>query len=291
MSEKIAPPPEASQSVEQRDISPTATRIRNAAESIGSFLEERAKSNAHDEALKEYRDRDHSGYVDHIASLAEATDKHGEPLESQNFGAKLLSKEHSRADREKFIEDGKQRLSKMGSTALDLAKNAGLITVGVGVMGYNATAKLARESKLKHDIKSENKDFIKSYKKETGRFDKQAKRESKKLDKANAIAIKKAKRDDKRFDRSMNRKATIEKWQDRAIKVGEFYANSKEATIVRAENGARRVGNTYRSSKETYEAVKTSTTEKKRKLGAFALKARVAGQAAIVAGREEFNKK
>lgn len=280
-----------------RETSPMAGRVRAAAERFAARLEKRAISRAHNDALKEYRDRDHSDYVDHVASLADDDTN----SEAQAFNRNLLRKEERRSDREEFIEDATLQLRALGGLGLEKAvnvsKDAGLIAVGLGAMGYEAAANRARGALLKHEMKAENRRFRKDYAKETKQFDKTASKEAKKLGKLDAKEMRSAKKEDRKFERGMRRKVTVEKWESRAQKAGDTYRATKEtakakkeATIVHLENGARRTGEAYRTTKESYETAKTSAAEKKQKLGAFAVKARSAGQAAVAAGREEFKK-
>lgn len=265
--------------VETRDVSPFAVRVRNAAERFATILEKRAVSRAHSEALKEYRDRDHSDYVDHVAGLA----SDGETDETRKFNKALLRKEERRSDREELIEGATLQLRALGGLALDktkdagyiavgigalgyekaekVTKDAGLIALGVGVMGYEAAGKRVQVAKFKHEVKSDDRAFRKNYAKEMKQFDKGAQRDAKALKKDQKVEMRQAKKDDRSFERDMKRKATVEKWQGRVQKTAE-----------------------------TYEKVKTTTVEKKRKMGRFALKARTVGTAAWSAGRDEFKK-
>lgn len=281
---------EAAPTVDTRETSPMAGRVRAAAERFATRLEKRAVSRAHDAALKEYRDRDHSEYIDHVASLA---DDDTNP-EAQAFNRSLLRKEERRTDREELIEDATLQLRALGGLGLEKTVNAGKsateLGVGLGVMGYKAAANRARGALLKHEMKTENRRFRKNYAKETKQFDKAASKDARKLEKLDAKEMRSAKKEDRKFERGMRRKVTAEKWEDRARKVGETYRNKKEATVVRLENGARRTGEAYRATKESYESTKTSAADKKRKLGAFAVEARSAGQTAIATGREKLKK-
>lgn len=300
---------EPTRTPEQRQVSPAADRIRNAAERIGSILEKRAVSRAHDEALKEYRDRDHSDYVDHVSGLMDNADT----AKARDFNRSLLRKEERRSDREDLIDAGKKRLRGFGALALEKSKEAGTIAyglgiigsekakgaakttgltaLGLGVMGYEAASKRVDTAKFRHEMNAGERASARSSKKELKDFDRVEKRDAKSLKKEARQDIRAAKKDDRRFEREMRAKMRSEKWEARINKVAVAYEGKKEAVIVRVENGARHTGEAYRATKESIEATKRSAAEKKRKVGSFALKAQNAGAAALAAGREEFKKK
>lgn len=293
---------------ETREISPVANRVRAAAERIGTILERRAIDKAHGEALKEYRNRDHSEYVDHVSGLMD----NAETEEARDYNRSLLRKEERRSDREELIDAGKERLRTFGNIAVEqskeagtiayglgimgkekvkgAAKDAGLTALGLGVMGYEAASKRLDTAKFRHEMNASSREFRKNYKRETKQFDKEAGREAKRLKKQAKQDVRVAKKDDRRFEREMRAKMRSEKWEARITKIAVAYEETKESVIVRAENGARRTGEAYRATKESYESKKEAVAEKKRRLGAFAVKARNAGAAAVAAGREEMKK-
>ena len=300
--------PTGAEQRDTREVSSAATRVRAAAERIGTILERRAIARAHSEALKEYRDRDHSDYVDHVSSLAD----NAETKEARDYNRALLRKDERRTDREELIDAGKARLRTVGNIAVEqskeagtiayglgvmgkekaksAAKDAGLTALGLGVMGYEAASKRYETAKFRHELNSESRAFRKDYKRETKRFDKDAERASKRLKKEAKQDIRVAKKEDRRFEREMRAKMRSEKWEARITKINVAYESKKEAVIVRLENGARRTGEAYYATKESYEAKKQAVADKKRRVGAFALKARSAGAAAWSAGRDELRK-
>lgn len=262
-----------------RPVSPLAKRIRSAAERFATRLDRRAIAKSHDKALKQYRKDDHSAYVDHVAGLA----AEGQTEDVRMFNVNLLRKEEAKSDRAEVIEGATLQLRALGSLAMDktvtVAKEAGYIGIGLGTMGYKAAAKRAQGAMLKHEMAAGNRQFKKSYARETKEFDKSARQEHKTLLKQEKAEMKQAIKEDRNFERDMHRKRSDEKWDAR-----------KEAVIVKLEKGAKRAGEAYRATKETYETVKNTTVEKKRKLGAFTLKARAVGQDTVAARRHESNK-
>lgn len=284
-----------------RTVSPFAVRVRNAAERFATILEQRAIGRAHDAALKEYRDRDHSGYVDHVAGLA----SDGETDDIRSFNKGLLRKDERRTDREELIEGATLQLRALGGLALDktkdaglialgvgaigyekaekVGKDAGLIALGVGVMGYEAASKRVDTAKFRHELNATERNTRKSDKKELRQHDKHAKRELKREYKQIKKDTKQLTQEDRAFDRDLARTARVEKWEARVDKVEGAIRSKKEAVIGRTSEA-------YRTSKESYEAKKLAVANKKRRLGAFAVKARTAGAAALSAGREELKK-
>jgi hypothetical protein len=259
-----------------RPISPLAERIRGAAERFATRLEKRALSRAHDAALKEYRARDIAEYSNHVDRLSRSDEDYADHYKS------LQKKEDRIADREELIEGATLQLRALGGLALEktahVVKEAGYIGIGLGAIGYEAAAKKARGASLKLEMASANRQFKKTYARETKAFDKSARKETKTLLSQQKAEMKHAVKEDKKFERDMRRKQSAEKWDAR-----------KEAVIVKLENGARRTGKAYRATKESYETVKSTTVEKKRKLGAFTLKAKAVGQDAVAAKRRGSN--
>lgn len=296
----VAPQTPESQ-VETREVSPFAVRIRNAAERFATILETRAVNRAHDEALKEYRDRDHSAYVDHVAGLA----ADGETSGVRHANKALLRKEERRSDREELIEGATLQLRALGGLALDktkdagdialgigvlgyekaekVGKDAGLMALGLGVMGYEAASKRVDTAKFRHELNATERNDRKSDKKELRQHDKHAKRELKRQHKQIDKDAKRLAHEDRAFDRDLARTARVEKWEARVDKVEGAIRNKKEAVVGRTSEA-------YRTTKESYEAKKQAVANKKRRLGAFAVKARTAGAAAWSAGREELKK-
>lgn len=242
-----------------RPVSPLASRITNAAERFAARLEKRAISKAYDQALKQYRKDDHSGYVDHVAGLA----SHSEMEEARAFNRNLLRKEERRSDREDLVDAGKDRLTDLGN-----------IAVGLGVLGYGVAEKRAFKTARRVQNKLQDRSFAredaklhKQYERTVKKLDKQSAQQNAKLDKLAAKDSLRGKKYDEKFERSMARK---QKWENRT-----------EAVVSTLEKGARVAGNTYRSTKETYEHTRTLTSEKKRKMGKLIVHARNVGSATL----------
>jgi hypothetical protein len=204
------------------EISPMATRIRKAAERFANRLERRAINRAHDEALDFMRKTDNADYVDHVAELAE----NGDTEKIRNANRNLLNKEYSRADREASLEAGKQKLQYLGALATatviesskivsEATKSAGEVvsetTKGVGTVIKSEAQYKINDLRLKHSNDRLTKQFHRNYEKETKRFDKQAEKASRKLEKSNQKDIKRAVKEDERFERSMRNKERVEK--------------------------------------------------------------------------------
>lgn len=297
---------ETEQNHDTREISPTASRVRAAAERIGSILERRALTKAHSDAIKEYRQRDIEGYSNLIDNLARSDEPYADDF------ARLQRKEDRIASREELIDAGKERLRSVGSMAIEkskeagtiayglgiigsekakgAAKEAGLTALGLGVMGYEAASKRVDTAKFRHELNATERTSRRSDKKELRAHDKAAKKELKQTHKQIKRDAKQLARENKAFDRDLARTARIEKWEARANKIDVFFEEKKEAIAVRVEKGATRTVETYLSTKESLERKKQAAAEKKRRMGAFALKARNAGAAAWAAGREEIKK-
>ncbi len=255
-------PSETFSVVEQEDtraISPLSERIRNATDRFANRLEKRAMAKSHDEALKEYRDRDHSGYVDHVANLASSEDESIFP-EAKEFNQNLLITEEERSDRdearEAMLENAEVHLRIFGNIALERSKDAGHIALGMGVLGYQAIQKRVQTASFHHEMNRDRKHSAKQYAKESTRFEKQNAKDNKVLSKQAAKDSRRGAREDRKFESSMKRKETKEK-------IVGSYEKTVNATTEKAV--------------KSYEKSLSYATTKKKKLGSFAIAAREVG--------------
>lgn len=255
-----------------REVSPTGTSIVRAAQRINSLLEQRAINKAHGEALKEYHDRDHSDYIDHLASLKDSEEV--TPM-ARATAEMALNNEYRKADREEMIEKAKNKLRGFGSSALTRLKNAGRLTIGLpgavveagingakraneamgdAVMaglekteaGMDAVGKKIVETKaniktnsqtrqFNRETKSNQKQFQKEYAEEMKAFDKQAKSEAKLQAKVDKWESKFAAKEDRRFERSMRKKAAKERRAARHQRWSDRRNAIKEAIVSAPE--------------------------------------------------------
>lgn len=79
---------------DNRHLSPTAHALNR----VATFLEVRATNKVHEQALDEYRDRDRSGYADHMQHLTETVDAEGHPIGDQReYATNRLTNERNAA--------------------------------------------------------------------------------------------------------------------------------------------------------------------------------------------------
>lgn len=229
---------------DNRPISSLAERIRNATERFASRLEERSIAKAHNDALGEYRDRDHSGYVDHVARLASSEDVSVLP-EAKEFNQSLLVTEEQETDRaearEALLENAEVHLRIFGNIALERSKDASNIALGIGVLGYQAIEKRVQTAAFQRTMNRDLKKSEKQYAKDSARFEKQNTKDYKALSKQAAKDSRQGAREDLKFERSMKRKATTEKI------VGSYeksvnYATSRKKKLGSFAMAAREVG-------------------------------------------------
>lgn len=279
--------------VDTREVSPTGSSIVRAATRINSVLERRAINKAHSEALKEYRSIDNAGYVDHIASLAESEEV--SPM-AQASAQMALEREHRIADTKEFFDTSKENVSKLGRSALKSLKSAGMITLGLGVLGAEAAGRGAKRTaemtgdgmmagfakaeagmdrvgnkilETKADIKSSyqtyqfnretkanQKQFQKEYAKEVKAFDKATAKEAKIQAKQDKIDIKEAAREDRRFERSMHKKAALERRNARRARWSASFDTLKATAVSGIESSKDFVTDTTDKARETAERAK-----------------------------------
>lgn len=138
-----------------------AINVLAAANRIADFLDARQSAKDvrelntdHTEALAEYRDRDHSGYVNHLAKLSD-TQIEGDLIgteEIQTFAEDSLNRENRIEDRNEAIDKAKSKLRGFGRSALDILRKTGRITAAVGIgVGIIAGRGIARGARIAGD--------------------------------------------------------------------------------------------------------------------------------------------
>jgi len=251
-----------------REVSPVGATLVRAAQRVNDLLEQRAINKAHGQALKEYRDRDHSGYVDHIADLKDSEE--ATPM-ARATAEMALDGEYRKADREEMIEKAKNKVRGLGSSALSRLKIAGRLTLALPGAAVEATvnnAKRANEAmgdavmkgfekvedgmdavgkkivekkesiKTNHQTRQFNremnnsqKQFEKEQAKQLESFDKEAKSEAKLQAKVDKRESKFAAKEDRRFERSMLKKAAQERKNERRARWSNRLTAVKEAIV------------------------------------------------------------
>lgn len=126
--------PSVEANVDNRELSPTASLMRGAVDKVAAMFERRALNKAHGEALKEDRSRTET-------LQNEAFDSYSENIDF------TMNREQNekREAREAKIEDAKKMVNKIGRSALTGVTNAGLITLGIGILAGEATVKKTKE--------------------------------------------------------------------------------------------------------------------------------------------------
>lgn len=253
---------------ETREVSSTGASIMRAAQRINSLLEQRAINHAHDKALNEYRERDNSGYVDHIANLKDS--ESATPM-ARATAEMALDQEYRKTDREEMIERAKNKVRGFGSSTLSRLKSAGRLTLALPSVAVEATvsgAKHANEAmgdavmaglekteagvdaignkiadtkatikenyqthQFNRETKSNQKQFQKEYAKETKAFDKEAASNRKLQGKVDKWESKFAAKEDRRFERSMRKKVAQERKADRHARWSTRLTAVKEAIV------------------------------------------------------------
>jgi hypothetical protein len=123
--------PSVETNLDNRELSPTASLMRGAVDKITAMFERRALNKAHSEALKDDQSRTET-------LQNEAFDSYADNISfTQN-----REQDEKREAREAKIEDAKKMVNKIGRSALTGVTNAGLITLGIGILvGEAAVAK------------------------------------------------------------------------------------------------------------------------------------------------------
>lgn len=267
--EEAAVETQTEQANDTREVSPAGATLVRTAQRINVLLERHAMNKTHGEALKEYRDRDHSGYIDHVDRLKDSEE--ATPM-ARATAEMALDSEYRKADREEMLEKAKSKVRGFGSSTLTRLKNAGLITVGLPVIAVEAGIKGAKRAnevmgdavmtgfekveagidiagrkivekkeniKTNHqtrqfnrETKANQKQFQKEYAKETKAFDKEAKSEAKLQAKVDKWESKFAAKEDRRFERSMRKKVAEERRAERRTRWAGRLASVKEAIVA-----------------------------------------------------------
>lgn len=281
----------ADNSGETREISPLGSTLVRAAERVSSILEARAINKAHGEALKEYRDRDHSDYVDHIASLAESTE--ATPM-AQVSAQMALEREYRIADREQLIADAKDKLRGFGNSALRRLKSAGLIGLGIGIIGAEAGAKSAKKGA---ELASEGARFAGKTVKTNAevaaavgkhyvgeKVENAKEKVTATWDKAEAAAGRAGARMESAIDNGIDKvTGTIEAAKEALEYRRQAAIKRKEAALTRKYERHAGWMKLKRKSVETVDRARELTVEQKRKIGRFAARAKASGEAAVEA--------
>lgn len=286
------------------ELSPTGSMLIGAATRINGILERRAVNKAHDEALKEYRERDYNGYVDHLGSLEDSSEVSPAAKASARMA---LDREYLKADIQEKLDKAKDKVRGFGRSALSRLKGAGLITAGLGIMSAEATGrsvKKASEATKTGTIKFGEKvgdGFITGLKKVEAGMDsagetvadiRSARRQAADR-KADAVATqeaiahaekiktqreKEAARQERREAALARKNVRHAKWASRREAVKQGFVDVKDATV----KGAKFAKDTVKTNAEfAGAATREISREQKAKLGRFAARARAAGEGAV----------
>jgi|GEM_PF-2825609 hypothetical protein len=261
------------------ELSPTATRIRAAAERAATFLEDRAETRL----KKTDQDEAYDSYSENISTTRNR-----------------IREERIDAVEEK-IENAKTRISGFGRTTLGRLKNAGLITVVVpslmaseaGVRGVKrggeavgnvvigglqkvetgmdtvgskiVDAKAGAKERYQtyqfnRETKTNQKQFQKEYAKEVKAFDKNAEKQSKLQAKVDKVESKAAAREDRRFEREMRKKVALERRAERRAR----WVAKGNAVKDMAIGSAEAVKETYSSAADRAKELAESAKQKGR---------------------------
>lgn len=126
--------PSVESNLDNRELSPTASLMRGAVNKVAAMFERRALNKAHGEALKDDRSR-----TDRLQN--EAFDSYAENISfTQN-----REQDEMREAREAKIEDAKKMVNRIGRSALTGVTNAGLITLGIGILAGEATVSKSKD--------------------------------------------------------------------------------------------------------------------------------------------------
>lgn len=264
------------------ELSPTATRLRAAAERAATFLDDRAET----KLQKTEQDEAYGSYSENISATRDR-------IREERIDAV-----------EAKIENAKARIGGLGRTTLGRLKNAGLITVGLSLMASEAGVRGVKRGseavssaainglgkvevgmstagnkiadtkasvkdryqtyQFNKESKSNQKQFQKEYAKQTKAFDKEAARDRKLQTKVDKWESKAAAKYDRRFEREMRKKAALEHraerrelWASRFNTVKEAVASVPEragnhmmAGFAKIETGIDRTGRSIVNAKE-----------------------------------------
>ncbi len=283
-----------------REVSPLGSGLVRAANRMNAILEQRAINKAHGEALKEYRDRDYDGYIGHLANVADSPE--ATPL-AKASAEMAVEREWRREDREKMVNEMTVKVKGFGRSALSRLKSAGLVTLGLSIMGAEATGRGAKKtveagSATVDSARETIADYRNSRRQAAERKAEAAatakyERHAAKVQKKNEKAQVKQERVDARLEAARQRKEAAQarkaerhaKWSSRREAFRQYGSDVKAGIIETkdaAVKGAKFAGNTIKTNAEfAGAAARELTREQKAKLGHLATKARAAGQGAV----------
>lgn len=303
-----------------REVSSTGTSIVRAAQRIHNLLERRAINSAHSEALKEYRDRDHSDYIDHLANLKDSQE--ATPM-ARATAEMALEGEYRKADREEMIEKAKNKVRGFGSSALTRLKNAGRLTVGLPVTAVEAGIKGAKRAneamgdavmagfekaeasmdavgnkiadtkaniktghqtrQFNRETRSNQRQFQKEYAKEMKAFDKEAKSERKLQAKVDGWESKFAEHSIRKKAAQERREARRERWAERRAMIKEAIISAPDQAGDAMMAGFAKLENGMDAVGNAMAGAKEAATSRIERGKASVHTTRAAGRAALEA--------
>ena len=235
-----------------------------------------------------------------IDSLELVTDQPSTDRAASRLG-NLLRSSADRADSlsesaAEYKDKARTKLRHIGAAALRGAKEAGLITVGLGVLGAEATGRGAKrataatgdammagfakaesgmdyvgakmldtQAKVKdsyttyqfnRELRADEKQFQKQNAKELKAFEKSSAKEAKIQAKQDKRNIKEAAREDRRFERSMRKKAALERRDARRAKWSSTYNTLRSTAQSGVESTKNFVSDTAEKSRDAAERAK-----------------------------------
>lgn len=144
---------------DDRELSPFGEKIAAAADRVKTRLENRAITKAHGEALKEDQQRTIDAQNEAFASYE------GNIAYSQDVDEayRINDKFDARAARREKIDDAKDKVRGAGRRALGFLKNAGMLTLGAGVLAGEYGARKAKSGAETASLYAlETKDYLAS---------------------------------------------------------------------------------------------------------------------------------
>lgn len=287
---------------DNRELSPLATGVTEAANRVASFLETRAMNSAHSDALKEYADRDHAGYTDHLSTLAvqEVPNDIAATEQQQSFAQDTLNREARKAERQETFNKARKKVRGFGIVALGLGIIAGAAAGRAVKNGVNtaidkgASASAALDSKVEsafqfvdgkkveYTSKIESAMLERSQASELKAFDKKVEKNEKAQAKVDRKEMKEAEKIDKRHDRILR---GIKARERRAARREAFKAVISESYQSTKASVLGNIAEAKGAGKEVLRYSKQRTRELGHTATAFISVAQETGQAALDTGR------
>lgn len=207
------------------------------------------RNDAHDEALKEYRQNDHSDYVDHLAKLADGSNDN---KSARKYGQKELNRENRRESRAELMEKTRTTLRRFGRSAMNrlrsVSRDALLIPLGYGLAAGEAIQS-RREAR--------------AARKETAKANKAARKAARQAEREQARANKDAERErtkNERREEALRRaSAAAERKRGRKARRAERrekvfnYGKTQKARIGRFGRRTRAAGSAFKEAWKNYE--------------------------------------